>query len=64
MERTCLRPGCTTSVSAIGVCISCANSDWDPTETGVQTRDSKTGQFFVTSGHENVGSKRSIPRVR
>jgi len=35
---------------SIGVCVSCANSDYTPKSDGVQYRDS-TGRFITTEGH-------------
>jgi hypothetical protein len=46
-DRTCLRPGCTETLSVISVCLNCANSDYDPKEDGVQFKNG-SGQFEVT----------------
>jgi len=49
MADICLRPGCTNSVQTIGVCLGCANSDYEPKEDGIQYRDID-GRFVNTGG--------------
>lgn len=49
MAETCLRPGCTKQVDVIGVCVSCAQTDYDAREDGVQFRN-ENGQFVSTGG--------------
>lgn len=60
MAKKCLRPGCTNTLATTGVCVSCANSDYEPQKDGVQFRDSN-GQF-VTTDPESRG-RRGVPSV-
>ena len=57
-ERTCLRPGCTTQMNVIGVCVACANSEYEPKSDGVQFRN-EHGQFEVTDPDRQT----NIPKV-
>jgi len=49
MSDACIRPGCTNNVDTIGVCFSCANSDYKPKSEGVQYRNEK-GEYCNTGG--------------
>jgi len=55
-NRTCLNPDCKTEVNVIGVCIACANSNWDPTKTGVECNSS-----LVTGGENKDMIKPDMP---
>ena len=35
MSDVCLNPDCSKEMSTIGVCVSCANSDYKPMKHGV-----------------------------
>lgn len=50
MSRPCANPACGNTVGIIGVCVSCADSNYEPTKHGVGYAGVVTGDGFPNWG--------------
>jgi len=53
-DRTCLNPNCDRAVDVIGVCVTCANSDYEPKKEGVETAGIQTPGFETAFGNHTA----------
>jgi len=63
MAHMCLRPGCTKALMAPGVCVGCANSEYEPQSDGVQYR-AEDGTFVTTDpDNRNAVTAPNLPNA-